>query len=249
MRKIFFRSVFLFLALSSSHVSAQKFIKYYDKDWVETARDKAVYYAEFLKNGNVFKCTSYWIGTNSVRGRSTFPDTSMAHPVGLQTLYTKKGKIEDSIYYTDGKTTMLYHYYPNGSLAVHYYIPDGKTEAVTEAYDEDGKKIKNYILAREAEFKGGDKAWQSYLKKNVGKDLNVKDDATKGTVQVQFIVDESGSVTNVKVLKSSGIKELDNDAVRAISDSPAWNNAISFNQPAKAYRMQSITYDLRSGKK
>jgi protein TonB len=244
--KIVFIITFCFSFLLNA--AAQKITKYYDKDWAETSPDKAVYYAEFVKQGGVYKCTSYFAGTKVVRGRSTYPDTTMANPVGSQTLYTKRGKVEDSIYYADGKAVQLYHYYPNGKLAVHYYLPDNKKEGITEGYDEDGNKIKNYIAMREAEFKGGDKAWQAYLKKNIGKNLDTKVEG-EVKVQIEFVVDENGSVSKAKVLKSSGSKEVDNDALRVISESPEWHSAILYNQPVKAYRVQAITYDLAPIKK
>lgn len=227
------------------NLSAQKITRYYDNAWAETSPNKAVYYAVFVKQGGVYNCTSYWKASNVIRGKSTFPDSVMANPIGVQTLYNKKGKIEDSVVFVDGKTNLLYHYHPNGKLAVHYYVPENKKEGVTEAFDEDGNKIKNYILMKEAEFKGGDKAWQAYLKKNVGKDLDTKDESTV-SVQIQFIVDENGSVSKPKVLKSSGNKEVDKDALRVISESPEWNSAIYFNQPVKAFRVQPLTYDLKS---
>jgi TonB family protein len=230
--------------------SAQKVIKYYDKDWSETSPGKALYYAEFIKEGSVYKCTSYYTASNAVRGRSTFADTLMINPIGLQTLYNKKGRIEDSIYYSEGKTTLLYHYHPNGKLAVHYYLPDSKKEPITEAYDEEGNKLKNFIVIKDAEPKGGLKGWEAYLKKNMGKDLEIKDEKlTTATVQVQFFVDENGGVTKAKLLKSSGNKEIDKDALRVISESPEWRPAITFNNPVKVLKIQSFTYNLQPAKK
>jgi hypothetical protein len=42
---------------------------------------------------------------------------------------------------------------------------------------------------------------------------------------------------------------VDNDALRVIADSPTWKNAIQFNQPVKAYRLQPFTYILTPEKK
>ena len=240
-----------FAILFSFYSNAQKVVKYYDKDWSETSRDQAAYYAEFIKQGNVYQCTSYYSGSKIVRGKSTFADTLMISPIGLQTLYNKKGKIEDSIYYTDGKPTLLYHYYANGKLAVYYHVPENKKEGITEAYDEEGKKIKNYIVQKEAEFKGGEKAWKTYLKKNIGKEFSAKKDneITSASVQIQFVVDENGGVIKPKVFKSSGDKEIDRDALRVISESPEWNSAILYNKPVKAYRVQPFTYTLEAEKK
>ena len=241
-------SIFVICFLFSLNSSAQKIIKYFDNNWEETTSNKAVYYAEFVKEEGIYKCTSHYSASNVVRGRSTFQDTIMINPIGLQTLYNKKGKIEDSIYFSEGAAKNLYHYYPNGKLAVHYYFIDNKKDAVTEAFDEDGSKIKNYIVLKEAEFKGGEKAWLSYLKKNIGKDITVKD-ISNVQVQIEFIVDENGSVSKAKIFKSSGIKEIDQDALRVISESPEWNSAIMYNNPVKAFRIQPINYSFETEKK
>ena len=240
----------VFFIITCLFSAAQKVVKYYDADWIPTTHDKAFFYAEFIKEGNVYKCISYWMAGNRLRGRSNFADTIMENPIGTQLLYFKNGHIEDSILYSDGKTKYLFHYHPNNTLAVHYYLPDNGKEAISEGYDEDGKKIKNFIFSKDAEFKGGQKAWQSYLSKNASKDLTVKGDGTiTASVQIQFTIDEDGNVTKTKIFKSSGYKEIDRDALRVISESPVWNNAIQFNKPVKAMRIQPITYTLNDKKK
>lgn len=186
-----------------------------------------------------------------MRGKSTYADTILQNPIGMQVLYSRKGALEDSAFYADGKAKYLFHYYPNKQLSMHYYLPENGKEGVIEGYDEDGKKIKNYVFEKEAEFKGGQKAWQSYIAKNASKDLSVKgeDGATTAIVQIQFIVDEEGNVSTAKVLKSSGYKEIDKDALRAINESPLWNSAVQYNRPVKAYRVQPVTYSLTDKKK
>lgn len=241
--------VTVFIILLSITASAQKVVKYYDAQWTETSPEKALYYANFIKDGVAYKCTSYWKASNTLRGSSTFPDTIMLNPIGLQLLYDKKGKIEDSIFFADGKAQYLYHYYPNHKLQVHYYLPENQKVGITEAFDEDGKKLKSYILSKDAEFKGGQKAWESYIRKNISQELLVKkDDITAATVQVQFIVDENGDVTKAKIFKSSGNKNIDGDAVRVISESPAWKNAIAYNVPVKSLKIQPISYTFEPGK-
>ncbi len=63
-------------------------------------------------------------------------------------------------------------------------------------------------------------------------------------VQVKFTIDKEGNAANVKIFKSSGYKEIDKDALRVISESPVWNNAIQFNNPVKAFRVQPFSYKL-----
>jgi hypothetical protein len=239
------------LILPLSALKAQnKITKYYDANWFETSKEKAAFYADFIKDGNNYHCTSYRVGSNSIRGISTFEDTVMQMPVGLQVLYFDNGHLGDSSFYEDHKVKYSFHYYPNGQLECHYYLPDNKKEGVAEGFDESGKRIKKYVFEKEAEFKGGEKAWLAYIKKNVSKDLNVKGKKeVTAKVVIQFIVDENGYVVMPKIHQSSGYRNVDADALRIISDSPDWKNAIQFNNPVKAFRLQPFTYILQPQQK
>lgn len=243
----------LFILLTISFISAKaqaKITKYYTEDWMETSKEKAAFYADFIKEGANYNCTSYWINTQKVRGRSVYKDTVMQSPIGLQVLYSKNGYTEDSSFVENNEVKYSYHYYPDGQLAAHYYLPDNKKEGIVEGFDESGKKIKNYIFQREAEFKGGSKSWVSYINKNAIKDFSAKGKEEETvTVKVEFIVDKNGDVVLPKILKSSGYKNVDNDAIQVISSSPTWKNAILYNQPVNAYRVQPITYKLQPQKK
>ncbi len=241
--KLFF--VCLLVGAFSILKAQNKITRYYDADWAETSKDKAAFYADFVKKDNYYHCTSYKIGSDHLRGVSTYEDTSMQLPVGVQVLYFENGHVEDSSFFQNHQLTYSFHYYPDGQLESHYYLPDNKKEGIAEGYDESGKKIKNYIFEKEAEFKGGEKAWIAYIKKNVSKGLTVKGDKeVAAKVVIQFIIDEDGYVVIPKVQQSSGYKYVDADALSIISQSPKWKNAILFNKPVKAYRVQPLTYML-----
>ena len=242
---------FFNLSNAQIEVSAQtKVTKYYDANWVETSKKKAMFYADFIKSGEYYNCTSYWINTNIVRGKSTYTDTLMQFPIGLQVLFFKNGRIEDSSFFENKELKYSFHYYPNNKLAGSYHLPTNQKEGISEGYNESGEKIKNYIFLKEAEFKSGQKAWASYINKHATKDLPVKgNNEMTVSVQIQFIIDENGDVIKSKILKSSGYKNVDNDALQIIADSPPWKNAILYNKPVKAYKMQPITYTLRPEKK
>ena len=248
--RIFFILPLILMCLCSKAQSP--LVKYYDAEGNETTKDKATSYTEFVKENNSYKCSSYWIQTGALRGRATYPDTIMAKPTGLQVLYFKNGNIEDSSFYdNDGKVKDAWHYYENKQLAMHHYVPENNREPVTEGFDETGKKIKNYVYEKEAEFKGGDKAWHTYILKHVSNNFSaIKTDvALTVTVKVQFVVDASGFVVRPKLIQSSGFKSIDMDAINVIASSPQWNNAIQYNRPVKAYRLQPITYVIPALKK
>src|SRR5215211_6393142 len=127
-------SATIILALCSLYGASQDVIKYYDDSLNEVPAAKAVYYAKFVKDGNMYQCTTYWKDDNTLRGKATYTDTTLSSPDGTLVTYDKKGRLEDSIYYEDGKIDFSYRYYPNGQVAIHYHLPTGKTEGITETF-------------------------------------------------------------------------------------------------------------------
>ena len=82
-------------------------------------------------------------------------------------------------------------------------------------------------------FKGGD---LSRFRDWVGKRTNYPQAAIenkiRGTVFLTFIVEKDGSVSNVTILK--GVHPLlDNEAVKAISESPKWTPGLQRGQPVR----------------
>ena len=225
-------------------------IKHYDAEWNPSDSAKSTYRTEFKLAGDGYSCLCYWKGTQKIAGKGTFKDTSITKPIGLFIGYHKNGNTEDSSFYDQNSTLQYaYRYYKNKQLEVHYTLPENKTEPVIEAFDEEGKRIKGYIYAKEAEFKGGDKAWQSYILKSVSKDLKAKNKADKRvSVKIIFCISEDGYTTKIKILESSGISYVDSDAMRVIANSPQWKNAIYLNKPIKVYRIQPFTYELADPK-
>lgn len=63
------------------------------------------------------------------------------------------------------------------------------------------------------------------------------------------MIDIDGSVINPKVIKSSGLKYVDADALNVISSSPQWDCAMQYNKPVRAFRMQPFSYLLSPLKK
>ncbi|HVG15319.1 MAG TPA: hypothetical protein VM935_10165, partial [Chitinophagaceae bacterium] len=198
---------FCLLSMFCFTANSQTFTKYYDSDWAPAEKANAAYYADFVKDGELYQCTSYYLGAGKLRGKTMYPDTVMTTPRGLQMLYNKNGNVEDSSFFdASGKLAYSYHYHPNKKLAAHYYKAADDKDFIVEGFDEEGKKIKKYIFQQEASFKGGEKKWVDFL----GKKLSTKFTSNTGqekTVQlrVMFIVNESGQVTKPKILESSGI--------------------------------------------
>lgn len=71
-----------------------------------------------------------------------------------------------------------------------------------------------------AEYPGDAVAWRLFLMKNLKNPLDSSGEAIRGRVEVQFIIDEEGNVTDVKAI--SGFEPLISEAVRVIKKSSKW---------------------------
>lgn len=92
----------------------------------------------------------------------------------------------------------------------------------------------------QASFPGGISAWQKYLTRKISSQLDDPADIDFGTVNVRFVVDTNGRVSNVTALNmiNSSLAEV---AVNAIRKGPDWLPAKQNGIYVKAYRTQPIT--------
>ncbi|OIR13170.1 BlaR1 peptidase M56 [mine drainage metagenome] len=94
-----------------------------------------------------------------------------------------------------------------------------------------------------AAFPGGKEAWMKYLAKNLNRALPVKNGAGPGkyAVQLSFIVDANGGISNIKAENDPGFGTTE-EAIRMIKNGPAWipakQNGINVTSEAK----QTITF-------
>jgi len=97
----------------------------------------------------------------------------------------------------------------------------------------------------EATFSGGESAWRKYLEQNLNPNVPVENGAPVGiyTVIVQFIVDKTGTVSDIKTLTNFGYG-MEQEVIRIMKKSPMWTPANQNNRTVKAYRKQPITFVL-----
>jgi protein TonB len=82
-------------------------------------------------------------------------------------------------------------------------------------------------------FKGGGlEKFREWVSKRTNYPQAAIDKKIRGTVNLTFIVEKDGSVSNVTVVKSVD-PLLDNEAIRAISESPKWTPGLQRGQPVR----------------
>ena len=94
------------------------------------------------------------------------------------------------------------------------------------------------------EFQGGYSALQEYLVKNIQYPEQAKKEGITGKVFVQFIINETGKVTNPKVLKSVN-PLLDAEAVRVVGTMPDWTPGKNKGKAVKVAFTLPIMFALK----
>jgi hypothetical protein len=110
--------------------------------------------------------------------------------------------------------------------------------------EEDYEKI--FIKAeKEPSFPGGENAWIRFLQQNLKPNVAADDGAPPGvyTVEVQFIVDAQGKVTEVRPIKvPAKCPSCGTEAVRVIKKGPKWEAAIQNGKPVTFRKVQAINF-------
>jgi protein TonB len=122
--------------------------------------------------------------------------------------------------------------------------PQGTSTGVVSGLAE-FKKADDSIFRKveiESTYPGGPTAWMRFLNKNFSYPQEAADNRIQGTVRVQFIVDITGEISDVKAL--GGPPELIPEAIRVIKKSGKWSPAIQNGRTVKSYKQQPISFKL-----
>ena len=101
----------------------------------------------------------------------------------------------------------------------------------------------------EAYYPGGDKAWRTFLEKNLNGDVPAKKKAPAGTytVVIQFVVDTKGHASEITALTNNGYG-MEEEVMRVIRLAPRWNPASQDGRLVKAFRKQPVTFWIEEEK-
>ena len=104
-----------------------------------------------------------------------------------------------------------------------------------------GKDFVYDVVEKMPSFPGGMKAMMDYLKENTEYPAKAVKNKIQGRVIVQFIVDEKGNLSDVKVAKSVE-PSLDAEAVRVVKAMPRWNPGIEKGKAVKVRYTLPVTF-------
>jgi protein TonB len=111
-----------------------------------------------------------------------------------------------------------------------------------EIIEEDDEEI-FMVVENMPKFPGGDLGLMKYIQKNVNYPPIAKEYNITGKVYISFVVDKSGSVTNVKVVRGVD-KNLDAEAVRVIKSLPKYKAGKQRGKPVRVMFTVPINFTL-----
>ncbi|WP_342457010.1 TonB family protein [Mucilaginibacter sp. SJ] len=97
------------------------------------------------------------------------------------------------------------------------------------------------------EFPGGIEAFGKFLATNIRYPKVARDNNVQGRVIITFVVEEDGSLSNMKVLRGIG-SGCDEEAVRVLSISPAWKPGIQNGKKVKVQYSVPVSFALADSK-
>ena len=102
------------------------------------------------------------------------------------------------------------------------------------------------VVDEEASFPGGAGALNAFLSKNVVYPPTAIEEELQGTCWVGFVVDKSGNISNVAVLRGvNGCPECDKEAIRVVKLVPKWTPAKKNGKSVKSNYRVPIKYVLQ----
>lgn len=209
----------LIIACSLSAFAQQKDTLYLNLDGRDTTAAHAAFYRVRTRQGAGWLVTDY-SPNHKPQMTGAFSDDSCTIRQGEWIGYYHNGQIAGDVVYENDK-----------QVSGKFFNDDGSKN----------KKVKEFI--RESEYPGGTDQWLRYLNKTLRYPENQFKNKIEGTVVVQFIIDEDGNPTSIKVIKSVNA-ELDAEAVRVISESKDWVPAVYGGRFVKSYKRQPVVFKL-----
>ena len=113
----------------------------------------------------------------------------------------------------------------DGGNSSHLYFKGKDRNACKSGFalviaDSNGQHVTPTAAMTLPHFKGGNKAMCRYINKTMVYPVNLKNQKISGTTTVQATVKADSTLTDIKVVNSSGYKEFDDEALRIVKSFP-----------------------------
>jgi len=95
-------------------------------------------------------------------------------------------------------------------------------------------------------FPGGSKALIAYINNEMNYPKQCIKDKADGRASLNFVVTKEGDIKNVIVTRSSGNRQLDNEAIRLVKQMPRWTPGKQNGQPIAVSYSLPVTFKIKN---
>jgi len=196
----------------------------------------------FYKEGAPLGESTEWYESGNVMNKRNFDKEGKGN--GLYKHFYLSGELRDSGYYENNKRQGTWAFFRADRTKASEVRFEKDSVISCISYDTKGRIQKDAACEVEAEYKGGEAAWNSYLSRRLSELYKLKNaEAYEGFCSIQFIIDTDGKAVNVEALDHNN-ELFAGVVISIIQGSRKWDPAIQFNLPVKAWRRQRFTFKL-----
>ena len=102
------------------------------------------------------------------------------------------------------------------------------------------------VVEEQPEFEGGMDAFYRYVGKEINYPLQARQMGVEGRVDVQFVVEKDGSLSDVRAIKGIG-GGCDSEAVKVVQNAPSFRPGTQRGKPVRVRMVMPIIFKLNEG--
>lgn len=121
------------------------------------------------------------------------------------------------------------------AVATHVQVSDNAPSDTAKVYQ---------VVEHVPQFPGGTYALMKYMREHIVYPKESLEAQEMGKTLVAFVVEKDGSISDVKVARTSGYKRLDDESVRMVSEMPKWQPGKHKGVPVRVCYIVPVTYKL-----
>lgn len=221
---------------------------FFTADWKEISRADASFYRTFKQQGDTYQIFDHY-KNGQLQMTAFSKDVHKLNKSGETVYYNNNGSIESKGFHKDNN--------PSGHWTWYYYKA-GKDSSIAD-YNADGTKTYTHMCAscqvdgnndvytiveEMPDYPGGINALMYYIQKNINYPIFARNNNIGGKVTIKFVITKTGELDDIQVIKSAGLAEFDQEAVRVVKSMPKWKPGKQGGDPVNVYFNLPINYSL-----
>ena len=159
--------------------------------------------------------------------------------------YTQIAKVNENELHLINRNGKKECYTRKKETMEEFELRQQKTQEKEDAALKEDKIYYAGYVAEEPSFPGGEEALRDFISKNLRYPIFAKENGIQGRVQVSFIVEKDGSLTDF-VITQSAHPSLDKEAIRVLQSMPKWNPGKLDGQYVTVINSEDVIFDRYS---